>query len=972
MKPWMRWSLGLLCAGPVLAQDSVAPPPPPPPEPPASEASAPLRPFQQDDFLLAYEVFVGNGQLPAALRVAREAVRNLPTDQGWRRRLAQVAEWLAYTDIAAEQWRALYAMGDRSNETVASLLRLSNALDDPLASLPAWLYLARQKPLSDAQWEQVYSLFEDAAEPARGSRFFEARFREYQQPLLLELAARSALNAGEEDRALALYRERSALAPFSTTPLLQAVFIQLRRDQLTDALALMRAHMDKVPYNEVDFWRLLGQLAWDAGDLSTSQAAYERSVSSPRIEPGDWTRLIFLTRQNDPQRAAELSLIAWRRYGGMYLLLQALEIHAERGEIAAQGRIYDSLNSAQRAQAERDPAFLLGRAQYHQRRQQSRLAWADLQGALKLAPGDDNTIVAALWFLVEAGWPEELTQMLVANQRRAHRTPAYWQPYAAGYLTLSQPRQAATWYRRSLERAPQDPVLLAAYADVLEQLRQTGMADRLRRQAWLHLEALRAERSDLGELMRRPEFHTWVRLFLSKRPGSASLALQRELLQLWRGPNAEQAAIAGRDGMVMGWALDRELPDSARRWMLERYTRLGRSVPVSTQTQLALQQLDQPRINQLLQGRKRELALGSQIDLALASRQTSLAIDTAFRGLQQDPASDALHEHLRQQLPRQAHYVQWTSQHEGSDLLARQGHELEARLVLSPQLHLLAATSQARQSSSDADFATLVPSRDSMQRAELRWFGNDSESRLALTQRQERVQHGGLRLQHSGRWSARVSYELETSYRNDTSLSLPLRVAGYESGLMGALSYTLDRQTTLRASPRFNRYYTQYHDGLGSGRSVDLEVSHRLRSDYPDTYVRLYTENRSLQRNGGLSAQTVAQLPAYLRTGLGNGSIDPVGYFIPQGSSTVGACAGVGGNLSGLSLQEDYSRAWRPYGNACITENSAVGQGYLAKLGLAGPALGADHLRFEWNASKAAAPGGASTHTFNIRYRHYF
>lgn len=964
MKPWLGWSLCLLCAAPVLAQEAAPAPPP--------ELTAPLRRFQQDDFLLAYEVFVGNGQLESALRVAREAVRQRPADRAWRRRLAQIAEWQAYTDIAAEQWRALYAMGDRSDDTVSSLLRLSNALDDPLAALPAWLHLAGQQALSDAQWEQVYWLFEDASEPSRGSRFFETQYRERHQPLLLELAARLALHAGEEDRALALYRERAGIEPFGTEPLLQAVFIQLRRDRHDDALALMRAHMDKVPDSDADFWRLLGQLAWEAGDFPTSQAAYERGVASERIEPGDWTRLIFLTRQNRPQRAAELSLIAWRRYGSLDLLLQALEIHAERGELGAQGRIYDSLDPGQRARAERNLAFLLGRAQYHQRRQQPRLAWSDLQRALQLAPADDNTIVAALWFLVEAGWPQELTRMLATYEKRAQPTPAYWQPYAAGHLALGQPRRAATWYRRALERAPQDPILLAAYADVLDQLQQTGMADRLRRQAWLRLEAQRAERSALGELMRRPEFQTWVRLFLSKRPGSASLALQRQLQQLWRGPNAEQAAVAGRDELVLGWALDRELPDSARRWVLERYTRLGRSVPVSAQTQLALLQLDQPRIAQLLQGRSRELAPGSQVDLALAGRQTRLAIDSAVRGLQQDPASDLLHEHLRQLLPRQGHYLQWHSRRESYDLLAQQGHELEARLVLSPRLHLLAATSQARQSSSDADFATLVPRRDDMQRAEVRWFGHDSESRLALTQRRELVRYNGLRLQHMGRWSARVSYELEASYRGESGLSLPLRVAGYEHGLMGALSYTLDRQTTLRASPQFNRYYTQYHDTLGSGTSVDLEISHRLRIDYPDTYVRAYTENRSFTRSGGLSTQTVARLPAYLQTGLGDGSIDPVAYFIPQDSSTVGACTGVGGNLSGLSLQDDYSRAWRPYGNACITENSVVGQGYLATLGLAGPVLGADHLRFEWQGSKANVPGGASMHIFSIRYRHYF
>lgn len=964
MNRWTGWCLLLLSGGPVLSQEAAPAPPP--------ELTAPMRRFQQDDFLLAYDVFVGSGRLDSALRVARAAVQERPADRAWRRRLAQIAEWLAYTDIAAEQWRALYAMGDRSQETISSLLRLSNALDNPLAALPAWLHLAQQAPLSDAQWEQIYWLFEDASEPVRGSRFFEAQYRERRIPLLLELAARLAVHAGDEDRALALYRERAGVDPFRTDPLLQAVLIQLRRDQHSSALTLMREHMDKVPDSEVDFWRLLGQLAWEVGDYATSQFAYERGIASERIEPGDWTRLVFLTRQGNPPRAAEFALVAWRRYGNLDMLLQALEIHAERGELSAQGRIYDSLDTQQRLRAEAHLTFLLGRAQYHQRRHQPRMAWADLQRALQLAPTDDNTVVAALWFLVEAGWPQELGRMLGTYERRADQTPAYWPPYAAGYLLLGQPRTAAQWYRRALHRTPRDPVLLTAYADVLEQLRQTGMADRLRRLAWQTLESQRAGRNDLDQLMRRPEFPTWVRLYLRNRPGSPALALQRELQRLWRGENAEQAALAGRDEMVLGWALDRELPDSARRWMLERYTRLQRSVPVYVQTQLALMKLDQPGIAKLLGGGRRELPVSSRVDLALAAQQTALAIDTAFQGLGQDPAADGLHETLRQQLPRQSHYVQWRALRERYDLLARQTRELEARLVLDPRLHLVATGARSGQSSGDPDFASLVPARDTLQRIELRWFGNNSESRIAWMQRDELARYSGLRLQHQGRWSARASYELALHYRDESTLTLPLRVAGREDRLAAALSYALDRQTTVRAAPGLSRYATQYGDHLASGRSLNLEVSHRLRLDYPDAYVRAYTENRGFQRDGGLSNGTVARLPAYLQTGLGNGSIDPVGYFIPRDSSTLGVCAGVGGNLSGLSLQEDYSRAWRPYSDVCRTENSVVGPGYIASAGVAGPVLGADQLRLEWLTSKATAPGGTSMHIFSIRYRHYF
>ena len=961
MRRLARGALALLWALSAAAQDAVPPPAP----------DAPLRHFQQDDYLLAYDVFVGNGDLESALRVARQAVRERPADAAWRRRLAQVAEWLARTDIAAEQWRALFAMGDRSQETVDALLRLANALEDPLAALPAWVHLAQRHPLTQAQWNQVYWLFEDASEPARGSQFFEAQYRQHRQPLLLELAARLALNDGDDTRALALYRERTSIAPFSTEAVLQAVYIELRHDRLDDALALMRSHMARVSGDDTDFWHLLGQLAWEAGDYATSEVAYARGMASPHTEPGDWTRLVFLTRQRQPQRAAELALAAWHRYGSLEMLLQALEIHAERGDLSAQGHIYDGLSADQRARAERSLAFLAGRAQYHQRRQHARLAWADLQRALQLAPADDNTVIAALWFLVEAGWPQELTRMLVRYEDRARAQAAYWPPYAAGYLALGRARDAGSWYQRALGRTPEDPILLAAYADVLDQLQQTGMADRLRRHAWQRLEALRESGSDLGELMRRPEFQTWVRLYLARRPGSASLALQRALQEHWRGPGAEQAAMAGRDELVLNWALDRELPDSARRWMLERYVRLRRSVPVSARVRLALLRMDQPEIAALLQDEGRGLGPNTRVELALASQRTAPAIDTAFHGLASDPASDALHEPLRQQLPRQGHYVQWTVRQEGYGQLDRLGQQLEARLVLSPRLHLLAAASQTRQSSDDPDFAPLVPAHDDRQRAELRWFGRENETRVALTEHQALQRYSGLRVQQQGRWSARLYYELELRYRNASELTVPMRVAGHEDSLLGALTYTLDRHTTVRVAPQLNRYRTQYDDVLGSGAGLELDLTHRLRSDYPDLYLRAYTDNRSYRRDGGLSTQTIARLPANLQAGLADGSIDPVGYFLPVDSSTAGLCTGIGGNLSGLSLPDDYSRAWRPYGNACLTDNSALGQGYLASLGVAGSLTGNDHLRVEWLRSEATAPGGAAINTLSIRYRHY-
>ncbi len=63
----------------------------------AAPAQAPAepadKPFNADDYELAYRVFLSAGKLDQAQRVAETAVRRLPGEAIWRERLAQVAEW---------------------------------------------------------------------------------------------------------------------------------------------------------------------------------------------------------------------------------------------------------------------------------------------------------------------------------------------------------------------------------------------------------------------------------------------------------------------------------------------------------------------------------------------------------------------------------------------------------------------------------------------------------------------------------------------------------------------------------------------------------------------------------------------------------------------------------------------------------------------------------------------------------------
>lgn len=580
-------------------------------------------------------------------------------------------------------------------------------------------------------------------------------------------------------------------------------------------------------------------------------------------------------------------------------------------------------------------------------------------------------MVNALWFLIEVGWLPELRQMLARYDQQARGTPGFWPAYAAGHQLLGQARVASAWYRKALARTPDDALLLAAHADVLEQQQRHAQARRLRQQAWLRMETLRKAQPDAQAWKQRPEFRLWLQSWLRQHPGDPSLRLMRQTLEELRGltPTADRQA---GDELVLAWTLAREQPESARRWAWERYLRLGRPLPPPTANQIALMRNDRSAVDALLDAPDLTLPPASRVESAVLTGRTALAVDTAFQGMAREDEGETLHDRFRQNAVGQAHYLEARVFSDDYDLVKRQGLEFGARLTLNARLQLLLGWTQIRQSTSDTDLDSLLPDSDRLRHVELRWKTLQQETRLALTRRSAMAEVQGLRVQHYGRQGPRLQYEFELVSKGEALNSLPLRTAGYADSLSAGATYALDHALYLRASARQSSFYTQYDDYLSRGLSTHLETGYRLRSTYPDWRLRLYWQNQGYTRDGSLSAATVQRLSPNLQSAIAAGTLDGVGYFIPQDSATLGACLSGGDNLNGQSLQNGYSRAWRPFADLCLLNNSVVGAGYESTLGLAGAVMGADQLALQWQATAGNIPGGSSTHTISLRYRLYF
>lgn len=942
------------------------------PVPAAETGRMHLRPFNPDDYALAFDVFIANGDLQRAYLLARQAVASVPADEAWRRKLARVAEWTGQRQVAWDNWFHLFEQGGREDEVVDGVLRLAPLAGRSEVAIAAWEARAAQRPLAATEWDDVRYLYETAGRAPQGSRFFEAQFRKEGDARLLEHAAGLAENAGEDERALRLYIERTQRPPFATEPALRAALLLIRRDRVREAYALLQDHSQQVPPETAEFWRLLGNTAWELVETETAERAYQRYVQTPEASAGDWGRLIYLARQHHPAQAAELAFETFRRFGNIEHLLQALSLHGEAGDTQAQGRIFSRLDAQERSRAERDVRFLVLRAQYHQRRAEPDRAWDDFRRALAVSPRDSEVAVPALWFLIDTGRQRELPPLLAALEDTARRDAVYWLPFAAAYHALDRYPEALGWYRQEVRRNPDDALLLLNYAEALQRVQLVGMAGRVRQQAWRLLRERTAATPAEG---RQPELLALTQLALLNQPGDASLALVHRVASRLRGvPLAQEDAAQTRD-LILSWAVATEQQAGARQWLWLNYARQagppGRLPPVSAQGQLALQSGDAPTLQRLLADQAEHLPPQTRYDAALALGDAARAESIAFDTLSRNPVDEDMHDRYRQQVPLRANYLQFRFSKNTFGDLDTHSRQLEARLAVGPDRQLMLGWAENTQASAEPVLASYVPASERLASVGLRWQRAGGETQASLFQRDERDRNIGLRLAQIWSWGRRLQLDGAFGWRADATDSLPLRVAGAEDHLQLGLSYALDQRSFLRLSTRLSNYHTQSGAYLGTGRVHDIEASYRLRTAYPDLRVRLHGTQQGYSYDAEI-AERVRELSPDVRAAAAAGRLEPDRYFLTRGSTTWGACLGVGESRAGLSLQEVYSRAFKPFADACATSNSLNGGGYAGVLGIAGSLTGEDHLSLRIEQSSGGSGTGAMTRVLALRYRHYF
>lgn len=938
-----------------------------------------MRPYDATAYTLAWEVFMANGNLAEAYKVAAAAVAQRPDDLVWRERLAQVSEWTGRPAEALAQWRYL-SERTGSARALEGVLRLAPGLGEDEALLAAWQRVAARRELTPDEARLVADLYERIGRPQDGIEYFRARHARTGRAADLEIVATLAERAGRNDEAIAAYEQLLAGGPVETRHVMALATLYLARGDYAKAQAVLERTRAQASADDLEYWRFAAELAWALQRDDEAREAYARIEALGKAERHELERLVRLLEPRYPAESARLAVTGWRRHRDPNLLLAALGYYAGVGDRAATARLFAEVKPEDEARFAAQPHFFVLRANYRAAAGHPREGLADLERALALSPGDTELRATTLWYLIDWRLLPELRRAVERWRADSVADPGLWAPYGAAYSTLNEPRLALEYFRLDIRNHPDDYLWLLGFAGALEDDNQPDMAWRVRRHAW-HVVRAKAARNP-QELRPPDNLIAYARLVTLNAPGDPSLAVVRYVLRQSRAEGGSPALAAAADELALAWAVSTEQNEAAKGWLWLRYARsLAR--PLYAEIMVALAENDTETIERLVANDLESLPRYNQNDAARALGWTTLARERAFVALDRHPADDESHLRLDADaraladgvIARQTWFEQGVVRGQNTFLAV----PIWVGAPLAPGLGVQLApfAGWTGQSSLDQGTLTGVPSSDTSfgltayVRKPRRVAERPLEAELTIGHRTGFADHGFANAAVRAEVLPRTTVTVLGGYNVLALDTSPLFVAGMKDELRFEFFYDFAKReyANLGLAP-YQRFKTQDGAHLGDGARIDGEVGYRFRTEYPDLTARLYAARQTYRRNGQPDPSTARLDPA--------GTVPGVDFFLPPDYSYYSLNIGFGlallgdRRLWGRFTPDPYSRAWRPFADAGVSYSSELGTGYNFVLGAGGSVAGSDHLSLYFLRSDGGAGSFVTIREVGIRYQLFF
>ncbi len=911
----------------------------------------------QGDAELAWQSFLGAGQLAPALKLAQAMVTREPHSALWHRRLGSVAEQQGNAVLAARAygWLVLHA-GDRALLPRALALAIGSQQDDVAIALMR--LRVQQAPDDRAAWRELVGamLNADRMRPALAlvQQADRQRLRRF---LLVEQAYILHVMGHPRRRQKVLERIIQRYGPDPETAL-QLATLQYVRGDLPGALATLKPAIAKADAKQTVYWQTLGALAWTLQDFDLARQGSDVLVRSGQATAPDYLRLYDLDIAHQPQAAWDIAYAGWRKTRALPLFFDAMNAAQRLRDVRRLQALFASVEPSDRAGLEARPDYWIGSSVLAYWQHQTRLAQSRYQRALVLAPGDQSALTGYLWLLLDTHDTVALKRIVDRLGPAAPSDRHLRAALAAAYAMLHRPSRALAMLQSDPTEIPQDAAALVDYAQL-----QNQTDDHAAAYAALKLAARRTAESD-SAAQTQPATTAAAQAAAERRRGEQIT----ERMALAPGDPTRHAIAAMLDSgqalgeqekaQILSWTFDLHSPDAAALWMRQAYPR--DSAPPWAQLTQALARDAGDSMQHLLWTVSPRLPRRDRVSAAERLGWSQQAISLAWQGLRDEPEDRRLERQFQSLAIAHADDVGAGPLWQKFSGITTIALGVQALHWLTPTLSLDLHGARTHQLRDDPGQIGLVPA-----------FASDGL--LTLTRHRQRGT-GGLSI---GAGHGLRSYTRAGAFYDEQLLqSLQIGVAADYGApatdsaplLLGALSdrvqvsanYLWSARDSLAAVLSAGDLRAQGGGHLGDRQSLQLDYSHRLWFADPEIDWHISASDVRFQH-----AQTV---PPQLRSLVPAGQPVTIGFFVPRDYAQ--ACAGIGYDRGAGAAR--WNDRLHLFGGVDVCRNSLEGAGVQGAFGITTPLFGPDQLRL--GVAYADDTGATATRTLGIglTYRYYF
>ncbi|WP_215781472.1 tetratricopeptide repeat protein [Paludibacterium sp. B53371] len=897
------------------------------------------------DLDLAYQVFMANGNVGDAQKIARLAMDSHLDPALWQPRLAQAALWNRDPATALAQFLQL-AQQHGDEAMWRQVETLAKGLNDTEAQLQLYRHQLGQRPGDLSLVDKIVRAEEMAGRPEQALSFLQARSNGPQRIEILRRVADLAWRSGHDALALQTWQllmQIDAPRPAYALPLAKG---QFRQQQYAASLATLDAARPLATGADVEYWQAYSVMASQLQDREAALRADRQLLNDADSRIGSGEHLLEAMAAS-PRESAPLALRLYRQTGHIPFLARSISAYVSLGDLAAVDTLLNSLSPEALHQAERSADFLLARSDYALQSGQPVAGLADLSHAARLAPRSSDVQAAWIWGLIAQGQDTMLRQLLPRFAARAESDASLIGAYAAAWLSLGEPHKALHYFALARRGRERDPLWLLAYAEAMDLAQRPGAAWQLRQHVWRDLLPARLTRSRTAAA-RQTLLPALVALSGQFTDADHGLALLRQAMQ-----QAGEPLPPAVNDAALAWAQSHEAHALVKSWLTRRYLN-WLAQPAQAQVALALQARDTVALNRLLTEKRGQLPQENRIEAMVQTGRLAEAQSSAFAAMQHQPDNDSLQTTLREQLQANAQSVTpfWRSVRQNA--LRYDQFGLSAGLRLDERQSLQLGFLQRNQRS-DAAVLPGAPGQDHTVSLGYRWQGIDTDQTVTVASRQGWRGITQVRLEGSIRGGA-LNYALGSAQNAEETSVLLLGGMKNLAALGGSW-----QQGRWFASGRveYDRFYLQDRSFLGEGYQASLDAGYKFRFGYPDFTAHLVANHGQYSPYGSVTPSGLTLLP--------NPGTSAAAEIMPQTFTQSGLLLSFGTDLPG-----GYSHAFRPYLEAGPVYDSHAGWGASINLGVVGSVFGRDRLSLFYQHQDMAAQGSSPVTEVGVRYSWFY